>query len=100
MSTFTGITFYLEHKTPKAKKQGNHSGNVIAVFGDTFYSSFGKPCKECISAIFFDANSAVSSSAVSEQYLEENCKRISLKEARAIHPKLFEYLEMDEQQAA
>jgi len=95
-----GYRFYEEFMN-KNKESEESLGNVIAVFlkpskgGGTPYGYWGSSgwLWECLSAIYLHANSDVSVSGVSPQYLTENCKRISEEKARQIHPKLFERLE-------
>ena len=88
--------FYLEypnktenHKATR-KNLGKHEGNVLALFFEN-YSPFGT--YDCLSATFFYPNSPVSSGGVNREYLTDNCKRISEKQARKIHPALFERLD-------
>ena len=48
---------------------------------------------ESISAMFYRPNSPVAHSNAAADYIWNNCRRISEKRAREIHPRLFEYLE-------
>lgn len=90
-----GFKFYLEYDDEKEKRKatrknlGDHSGNVVAVFGEFDHVAV----KDCLGAVFFVGNSDVACSTVSYDYLRENCKRISEKQAREIHPKLFARLD-------
>ena len=93
-----GYTFYLEYPTLRDKRKairkelGNHSGNVLAVYGDWFnIDHYYK--KECVSSVYDKPNSEVCTSSCDGEYLTTNCKRISEKQAREIHPKLFQYLD-------
>ena len=92
-----GYTFYLEYPTTKEKKNatrkmlGNHSGNVIAVFGKWYKSSVNEYQKECVSAVFDHANSVCCGGSVGSEYLTDRCKKISEKQAREIHQNLFNY---------
>jgi len=92
-----GWRFYEEFQTEKRKVS---TGNVIAL--DVVHEPF--PALDvltqgvqfqhsCISSVYFQPNSPVSSSGVSIYYRRHYCKRISEAKARTIHPKLFEYLE-------
>jgi len=110
-----GFNFYLEYKDEKEKKKatrkkpGNHKGTVLAVstrFDGDFetgrWSSFPDYHRtgtgyatDAIGALFDQPDSIVMSTQVCPEYLRENCKRISEKMAREIHPKLFEYLEYE-----
>lgn len=95
--------FYLVYSSNKLKRQatrknlGEHTGNCIAVPLDEnkrpYYTNARDLSMECCGAVFFKENSDVASSSASFNYLREKCKRISEKQAREIHPKLFEYLE-------
>jgi hypothetical protein len=88
-----GIRFYLEHNTPKDKRQNNHSGNVIAVLHENYIVTHDDIVYDAIGAIFYHANSAVCGTQCSQLYLTEKCKRISEEKARSIHPMLFQYLD-------
>jgi len=68
------------------------SGNVIAIDAETpLLITEGN--FDCLSALCFEPNSPVCAGAVSQEYLQENCKRISEVKAREIHPRLFERLD-------
>ncbi len=95
-----GYRFYLEYenKTKKnkatRKKTGDHTGNVVAVcYANAYYGSDGKMCQEAVGATFDHPDSAVCGTSVSFDYVSDNCKRISEKQAREIHPNLFTYLD-------
>lgn len=94
-----GFTFYLEYPSLKDKRKatrktlGNHSGNVMAVFGDWFSIAGHYYKKECVSALQNVPNSVVCCSSACDTYIKENGKRISEKQAREIHPNLFTYLD-------
>ena len=88
-----GIRFYLEHDSPAHKRRREHNGNVIAI----------APANRCpdgsveaIGAVYFYPNSPVASTAAGWDYLRTRCKRIAEREARQIHPALFERLDMAE----
>lgn len=87
-----GVRFYLEHNTPRDKRQGKDIGNVFAAFyHNKFYSR--RWLVEGVGALFTDPNSIVAGDAASMDYLRVSCKRISETKAREIHPALFEYLD-------
>ena len=96
-----GLKFYLEYPTIKDKRAatrknvGNHSGNCIAIIENTYRVCNGSIVEDAIGAVFFTRNSAVGLTAVSDEYKIQNCKRISEKQAREIHPALFEYLDSE-----
>lgn len=97
------IRFYLEYPSKKEKnrrpaKNRKHTGNVCAVFTDLggfpdWYASTAGPQVECISAVYYHANSPVCGSSASMHYLRDLCVRISEAKAREIHPQLFDYLD-------
>ena len=95
-----GFRFFLEYPTSQDKNKatrkelGNHKGTCIAVntYDECFVSS-GQWCYDAIGAVQDIPNSPCCSTAASWIYLNSKCKRISEKEARRIHPALFEYLE-------
>lgn len=90
--------FYLEYPSLKEKRKGtrknpgNHSGTCVAVT-KSFYISNGEICNECAGGIYDKPDSICTWTACTNGYLHENCKRISEKTAREIHPNLFKYLE-------
>jgi hypothetical protein len=92
------VTFYLEYSSLKEKSKGtrknlgNHSGNCLAVHGAWFKSN-QVYCKETVAGLPGIPNSVCCGSSTSNEYLTEHCKRISEKQAREIHPNLFEYLD-------
>lgn len=85
-----GIRFYHEFRD---KSKRNSAGTVVAalICNGSFWST-GKSCYEAISGLFDHPNSVVCGSAVSRDYLQDKCKRISETKARAVHPALFERL--------
>lgn len=84
------VTFYQEFEN---KSKTKPSGNVLAV------SRNGERCPdgsfEAVGALFDHVNSAVATTSVALSYLREKCKRISEVKARAIHPRLFDFLDQD-----
>lgn len=91
-----GYRFYEEYGNAKNKRAGISQGNVFALELDTT----GRPiyshdCLTCygVGAILWSANSPVANCSASPEWLGESCKRISEKEARRIHPVLFDYLD-------
>lgn len=96
-----GFTFYLEYLSSKERRKatrkelGNHSGNCLAVYGNSFIPGDHYVKKECVSSVFDTANSDVCTSSCQLDWLRSNCLRISEQQARKIHPKLFQYLDCD-----
>jgi hypothetical protein len=89
-----GIRFYLEYESPKAKRNGEHSGNVFAAFVDLgWHMSSSVPCREGLGAVLSEPNSPVCTTSASMGYLSDKCKRISETKARQIHPALFATLD-------
>jgi hypothetical protein len=91
--------FFLEYESNKNKRKGtrkqlgNHTGNCIAIFLPTKSEQYSiNKCYEAASAVFYVRNSDLNWGCVSPEYLIDRCKRISEKQAKEIHPKLFEYL--------
>lgn len=90
------VRFYLEHATPRDKRKGIHSGNVAAILYNSWYIHAGVEyfkVYDSIAALMDTPNSPVCSTNVHDQWLRENCKRISEAKAREIHPELFKYLD-------
>lgn len=91
------IRFYLEFPSATAKhKSGRshkgHSGNVLAAFqGDTLEERLHP---EALAGVFDHPNSDVACTGYSHEFLRQ-CKRVSERTARAIHPRLFERLDND-----
>ena len=91
-----GVRFYLDHASAHDKRNGNGNGNVTAILASNgTYQAYpsNEACYDGIGAIFNTPNSDVASTGVSVQWLRDNGKRISETEARAIHPRLFQYLD-------
>ena len=92
-----GLRFYEVYDTPQAKrKEEKSTGNIIAIDVESMleyvYAGLGQ-LYTCLAATFFEPNSDVSCSQVHQDYLLDNCKRVSEKHAREVHPKLFARLE-------
>lgn len=88
------VRFYLEYPSSADKRKGNHSGTVFAAFsGNGTHFSSGQWCQEGVGGVFDRPDSPVAGTSVSLQYLRKQCKRISEKQAREIHPNLFAYLD-------
>ena len=93
-----GIIFYLEYPNKKEKNRatrknpGNHSGNCLAVLSGTGRVSGNGICFDAMGAVQDIPNNSVCTTAVSQGYLRENCKRISEKMAGGIHPELINRL--------
>lgn len=91
-----GVRFYLDHASKKDKRKGVNEGNVTAVFTDMGYYSQDRWCFAAIGALHYYPNSPVASTAASIEWLRDNGKRISEKEAREIHPELFKRLDEED----
>ena len=93
------ITFYLEYpnRTEKnkatRKNVGNHRGTVLAVDKKQWWVRDNEINMDAYGALRDIPNDVVCGTTCSEPYLRSNCKRISEKQAREIHPMLFQYLE-------
>lgn len=97
-----GIRFYEEFKD---KGKGESAGVVCAILVDNYriidsyrgnkrHSRRYEKFWDGVAGLFSDTpNSHVASTGISDIYLKEECKRISEKKARVIHPRLFEYLD-------
>ena len=93
-----GFRFYLEFENKSAKKKSgkenrNHSGNVVAIFNNSLCVRNGSLLYEGLSGVYFEENSPVNYGSIGYEYLHDNCKRISEKLAREIHPELFKRLD-------
>lgn len=84
--------FYLEYKDKKAKRKGEHSGNVFALYIGAESSPY-QP--EGAGSVFAYPNSPVAWTGIDYDTLRERFKRIPESEARRIHPELFLYLGTD-----
>jgi hypothetical protein len=87
--------FYLEFPSRAAKKRSGkahtgHAGNVFALNLEAQRMEPGH--LEGVGAVFSDPNSPCASTGCSREWLAQ-CKRVPERTARAIHPRLFEYLE-------
>jgi hypothetical protein len=88
-----GIRFYREFN----HKRKRHSARTVVaalVCNGRFWST-GKVCFEALAGLFDhdQPNSAVCGTAVSLDYLQARCKRVSEAKARLLHPALFERLD-------
>lgn len=83
-----GFRFYLEHRTPADKRKRAHMGTVFALCLEHMPHAL-----EGGSAVFDRPNSPVCWGSASRDYLRHHCRRVSEATARAIHPRLFAYLE-------
>jgi hypothetical protein len=97
-----GYRFYLEHHDAKAKREGKHDGNVVALFLDehnrpVLNRSGSFVFYEGYAAVYSFPNAGVNFNKIDPCYLREHCKRISEAEAREIHPALFARLEEDKE---
>ena len=94
-----GFHFYAEYEDSKAKRNKAMPGNVVAVStdkGHSFYDMHDNFMLEAFTAVYDRANSPVCVGSVSPDYLRENCKRVSEKRAREIHPEMFRTLDQPE----
>jgi len=90
------VRFYEEFSNTRKTKS---EGNVFAAFvGNGTHWSGDQLCYEGVGAVFFRPNSAVAGCASSVDRLRQYGKRISEQRARVIHPNLFTYLDMAEDQ--
>jgi hypothetical protein len=94
-----GYKFYLEYPSTKDKRQGtrkqlgNHEGNCIAVIDNWYRIKDNEIFVSGFTAELLVKNSfAVGEQLIHEGYLKTRCKRISEKQAREIHPNLFNSL--------
>ena len=91
-----GIRFYEELRN-KNRKSEESRGTVVAVLVDTGHISGNQHGVwyeyDCISSLFDHPNSVVCGSGVSQDYLWQECRRISEQRAREIHPELFKRLD-------
>ena len=91
-----GYKFYLEYPSTKDKRQGtrkelkNHCNSVIAISWNNYrITNDGIMYDGIVGQTFTTVNPYVGSSNVHSGYLKTLCKRISEKQAREIHPNLF-----------
>ena len=99
-----GYRFYLEYQNNADKRRGTvkspgtHCGTVVAVSTDRSrgYISGGHYVMEGVSSVFQVPDSSVTTTAISPEYLRQDCRRIPEVMAREIHPTLFRYLEEPE----
>jgi hypothetical protein len=87
-----GYRFYeeLENKRRVSEKS---RGTVFAVALDLVNPFNGD--YEGAGSVFSEPNSPCCWTGISRDYLTKDCRRVSEKRARAIHPALFEYLEVE-----
>lgn len=94
-----GYRFYIEFPDKKSKRKATrknlvgHSGTVVAIMPDCGRHNGNGYAYECVSGVFDHPNSQVCGGSVSPEYLRDVCLRVSEKQAREIHPALFEYLD-------
>ena len=98
-----GYWFYVE-VSDKGTSAETEAGNCIALclkqqankrWVPAWYIGprSGQVFCECVSAVFGFENSPVCGGTVHRDYISDNTRRVSEAEARAIHPRLFEYLD-------
>jgi len=88
-----GVRFYLEFPDVRTKKRSGkwnkgHCGNVFAAF----YPDQHDGLVDGLGAILNERNSPIASTSASREFLAQ-CKRIPEWLARAIHPRMFEWLD-------
>lgn len=92
-----GYRFYLEYQTPRDKRGCVDMGNVFALEvgedGWPLYNGAGNVGG--IGAVYRAPNSPVCSTTANMGWVHTHTKRISEKEARRIHPALFEWLDYE-----
>lgn len=97
-----GMRFYEEYTDQHSRRQS--AGTCVAVDTETGrLENLGDRLGwvyEGLAAVFTGRNGPVSSTGVSVDYLREWCKRVSEAEARDIHPRLFEWLDMEQDYVA
>lgn len=88
-----GYRFYLEYTSRATKRANQDNGNVIAIMPENSWLTEDGYMVSAIGTVFSAPNSQVAGCTASWDYIHDNCKRISEKRAREIHPALFEYLD-------
>lgn len=83
--------FYVEFTDGRKR---HPAGTVIAVNVETLAQRHDGNY-DGVAAVFAFPNAPVASTAVGRDYLATRCKRVSEQRARAIHPALFSFLEME-----
>ena len=90
-----GYKFYLEYPSTKDKNKGtrkelgNHCSSVVAIMYNQYRIVNDGIMYDGIVGLTVAINPYVASSGVHSGYLKERCKLISEKQARLIHPNLF-----------
>lgn len=86
-----GIRFYEEFAN---KRRGVSAGNVVAIYTEDAYMH--QPTLWGLASVYAHPNSVVAGTGVGRDWLRGNCKRVSERQARIIHPALFERLDADD----
>ena len=94
-----GYRFYEEFDSSYKKRKRQGSGNVLALDIDPktarpygWVDHNKRYVMECTAAVFSHSNSGVAGTAVSDDVLRKNYRRITEKRAREIHPAMFQNL--------
>ena len=89
-----GYRFYEEFNSSYKKRHQWGSGNILALElenGRPMYGTTG--LMGCTAAVYDCPNSAIAGTQVSRECLRLKYKRVSEKRARAVHPRLFSWLD-------
>lgn len=96
-----GIRFYEEFETARDKRARQSTGNVLAVIAENGVFMSGRiACYEAVGAVYYWPNSACASTSVAVDILRARFRRISEEQARALHPRLFDYLDFSEEETS
>lgn len=93
-----GYRFY-EELYDKGRKSEEPRGTVVAVMLDednrpiVYYPTRGGVNYSAVVGVYDEPDSDVCTSGVDIEYVQYNCRRVSEKRARKIHPELFKYLD-------
>lgn len=91
-----GFTFYIEYKNKSEKRKNINGINCIAAITENKpFKSSNDYCYDALGTFMEDTipnDNRLCWGNYSLDYIQENCKRVSEKEAREIHPNLFNHL--------
>jgi hypothetical protein len=82
------VTFYAEYPSKKDKRNKTGNPTVVGISGP-WYKSGPAYCKEGVGCISPDFRTQFTTGGYSDDYLKENCTRIGEKQARLMHPEIF-----------
>ena len=94
-----GYRFYEELEN-KGRKAEQSKGTIVAVLWENYqveldgYNEYYAQY-DAVAGILDEPNSEAGSVVVPDRWLRENCKRVSERRAREIHPQLFAYLDRE-----